>query len=109
MKDHPKPSLVSAWNMHIRPSGSGQAQLTFRPLVSSAKKYVGVDYRSDGNTLWVTFKSCLVNEDCTAMSAAMLAPNAPDRFTYAVVIPYQGEKVMVQGSGGQQEELPVSR
>ena len=102
------PSLVSAWNMQFRPVGNEQAQLSFRPLVSSAKKYVGADHRSDGKTLWITLKSCLVTESCSAMSPAQPAPDAADKFTYMVVLPYKGETVVVQGQGGVQEELPVS-
>lgn len=109
MNANASPSLVSAWNMQLRLVGNEQAQLSFRPLASSAKKYVGADHRSDGKTLWVTFKSCLVAEHCTAMSPAQPMPGAPDRFTYMVMLPYQGEKVVVQGQGDVQEELPVSR
>lgn len=104
-----KPSLINAWNIQLRPEASGQVQLSFRPLVSSAKKVVGADHRSDGKTLWVTIKSCPVNEDCTAMSPAQPLPESNDRFTYRVVLPYQGERVMVQGQGGQPEELPLTR
>jgi hypothetical protein len=86
-----------------------QVQLSFRPLVSSAKKYVGADYRTDGKTLWVTLKSCPVNESCAAMSPALPMPEVNDRFTYRVVLPYRGEKVIVQGHGGQQEELLLTR
>lgn len=109
MNANASPSLVSAWNIQLRPVGNGQAQLSFRPLVSSAKKYVGADHRSDGKTLWVTFKSCLVTESCSAMSPAQPLSGAADKFTYMVVLPYQGEKVVVQGQGDVQEELPVSR
>ena len=43
MNANASPSLVSAWNIQFRPVGNGQAELTFRPLVSSARKYVGAD------------------------------------------------------------------
>ncbi|WP_374410891.1 hypothetical protein [Hydrogenophaga sp.] len=109
MNANASPSLVSAWNIQFRPVGNEQAQLSFRPLVSSAKKYVGADHRSDGKTLWVTLKSCLVTESCSAMSPAQPAPGTADKFTYMVVLPYKGEKVIVQGQGEVQEELPVSR
>lgn len=109
MNSTPAPSLVNAWNMQLRPVEAEQVQLTFRPLISSAKKYVGADYRSDGQTLWVTLKSCLVSENCTAMSPARPVKDAADRFTYAVVLPYKGEKVIVQGQGDVREELPLSR
>lgn len=109
MNANASPSLVSAWNIQLRQMGNDQAQLTFRPLVSSAKKYVGADHRSDGKTLWVTLKSCLVTENCSAMSPAQPVPGAVDKFTYVVTLPYKGEKVVVQGQGDVQEELPVSR
>ena len=109
MNTNASPSLVSAWNIQLRSVGNQQAQLSFRPMLSSAKKYVGADHRSDGKTLWVTLKSCLVAENCSAMSPAQPMPGAADRFTYMVVLPYKGEKVIVQGQGDVQEELPVSR
>lgn len=109
MNANASPSLVSAWNIQLRPLGNDQAQLSFRPLVSSAKKYVGADHRSDGKTMWVTLKSCLVTENCSAMSPAQPMPGADNRFTYVVVLPYKGEKVVVQGQGEVQEELPVLR
>ena len=109
MNTSPTPSLVSAWNIQLRPDGSEQVRMSFRPLVSSARKYVGADHRSDGKTLWVTIKSCLVNENCTAMSPAQPATGASDRFTYEVVLPYKGEKVIVQGRGDVQEEVSLSR
>lgn len=102
-------SLVQAWHIQLRPAGDAQVRLSFRPLVSSAKKYVGADYRSDGKTLWVTIKSCLVNAHCTAMSPAQPVPGSPDRFTYGVVLPYQGETVMIQGQGDVLEVVPLSR
>ncbi len=109
MNSNASPSLVSAWKMQLRPVGTDQVQLSYRPLVSSAKKYVGADHRSDGKTMWVTLKSCLVTENCIAMSQAQPLPGATDRFTYMVVLPSKGEKVMVQGQGDVQEELPLSR
>ena len=108
MNANASPSLVSAWNIQFRAVGNGQAELTFRPLVSSARKYVGAAHRSDGKTLRVTLKSCLVTENCGAMSPAQLAPGVADKLTYRVMLPYQGEKVAVQGQGEVQEELPVS-
>lgn len=59
------PSLVSAWNIQLQAQGPDQVRLSFRPLPSSARKYVGADYRSDGKTLSVTIKSCLVTENLT--------------------------------------------
>lgn len=105
----PEPSLVHAWHIRMQAQGENQVKLSFRPLVSSAKKYVGADYRSDGKTLRVTLKSCLVTENCTAMSPTLSSQNSHDRFTYEVLLPYQGEKVLIQGQGDVQEELPLSR
>jgi hypothetical protein len=103
------PSLVSAWKIRMQAQGDQKVKLSFRPLVSSARKYVGADYRSDGKTLWVTFKSCLVTENCSAMSPVLPESNGGDRFTYEVLLPYQGEKVLIQGQGHVQEELPLTR
>lgn len=105
----PAPSLINAWHIRLQPQGADQVRLSFRPLMSSARKYVGADYRSDGKTLWVTLKSCLVTEDCPAMSPTLPSQNAQNRFTYDVLLPYQGEKVLVQGQGDVQEELSLSR
>jgi len=107
--NHPAPSLVNEWNMKVRHLSAERIQLSFRPLVSSAKKFVGADHHTDGKTLWVTLKSCPVTEDCVAMSPALPMPGEKDRFTHRVVLPYGGERVMVQGQGNKLEELPLSR
>jgi hypothetical protein len=101
----PVPSLVAAWNIRMEAQGAQQVKVSFRPLMSSARKYVGADFRSDGKTLWVTLKSCRVTESCTAMSPTLPPSKVDDRFTYEVLLPYSGERVLVQGQGDAQEEL----
>lgn len=43
------------------------------------------------------------------MSPAQPAPGTADRFTYSVLLPFQGERVVVQGQGNVQEEITFRR
>jgi hypothetical protein len=43
------------------------------------------------------------------MSPVLPESSGGDRFTYEVLLPYQGEKVLIQGQGLVQEEIPLTR
>ncbi|MFV0679709.1 hypothetical protein [Ottowia sp.] len=103
-----KVTLVKAWNMKMTRKDAGHVLISYQPLMSSALNYPGANFTSDGETLRVSLPNCLVTLKCRVM-APSTGNEAPSKgFWYEVVIPYAGERVMVDGAGPVVEELPMS-
>ncbi|WP_374411467.1 hypothetical protein [Hydrogenophaga sp.] len=104
-----KVSLVDAWNIKMTRHDAGHVLISYQPLMSSALKYPGANIHSDGRTLRVSLPHCLVTHKC-AVAVPSAFKESPGRgFWYEVVVPYNGERVLVDGDGPVVEELPLSR
>ena len=88
--------------------GPDHVTIAYQPLVSSAKKYTGANFKSDGQTLRVSLPSCMVGDQCETMVSSSLKHPDGAAFWYEVVIPYKGEKVLVDGNGPVVDELKLS-
>jgi hypothetical protein len=103
-----KISLVEAWKMKMTRQGADHVVISYSPMLESAKKYTGANFKSDGITLRVSLQSCLGAMDCPSMLPAEVHRESGKLRWYEVVVPYRGEKVLVDGNGPVVEELPLA-
>lgn len=103
-----KVSLVEAWKMKMTRQDAGHVLITYQPLVSSALNYPGANISSDGKTLRVSLPKCLVTHKCPVMVPSSVKGDFGSPYWFEVVVPYAGERVLVDGGGPVVEELPLS-
>lgn len=107
-KNVDKVSLVAAWRMKMTRQDAGHVLIAYQPLMSSALYYPGANIRSDGKTLRVSLPRCLVGHKCPVSVPSSIKGAPGEEFWYEVVVPYAGERVLVDGDGPVVEELPLS-
>lgn len=103
-----KVSLVEAWKMKMTRQGAGHVLISYQPLMSSAIYYPGANISNDGKTLRVSLPNCPVKQKCPVMLPSTVNEAPGQGFWYEVVVPYAGERVLVDGAGPVVEELPLS-
>jgi hypothetical protein len=108
-KEVEKVSLVDAWNIKMTRHDANHVLIAYQPLVSSAINYPGANIQSDGKTLRVSLPKCLVKHQCQVMLPSEVKGPPGAEFWYEVVVPYKGERVLVDGDGPVVEELRLSR
>ena len=104
-----KVSLVEAWSMKMTRKDADHVIIAYQPLQSSALNYPGANIQSDGRTLRVSLPKCAVTSTCTVMIPSAVKGQKGEEFWYEVVVPYRGEKVLVDGNGPVVDELPLTR
>lgn len=108
-KEVEKVALVVAWNIKMTRHDANHVLISYQPLVSSAINYPGANIQSDGKTLRVSLPKCLVKHQCQVMLPSEVKGPPGAEFWYEVVVPYKGERVLVDGDGPVVEELRLSR
>ena len=84
--------------------GESALVIRYTPPLSSKRQYPGAIYQSDGRMMVVTLRSCLVDEECPALVPARSRAAEGRARWFEVIVPYQGERVLVDGDGpGRQE------
>lgn len=85
--------------------GEGTLLIKYTPPLSRQRQYTGANHQSDGKVMVVSLRSCLVTEECPTLVPAQAREAAGRTRWYEVVIPYQGERVVVEGDGPAKQEL----
>lgn len=103
-----QPAPGMPWGMSMTREDAGHVRIRYQPTAASAVNYAGAKVSGDGAVLGVRLKACMVNLPCWVdiKSEVKSVPGHP--FWYEVVIPYQGEKVIVQPDDGRPVELPLT-
>ena len=100
---------VTAWKPTMKRQGTGTVLIAYTPPLSSARQYTGANYQSDGKVIVVSLRSCLVNEECPTLEPALTRAEVGRTRWFEVAVPYQGERVVVEGDGPAKQELAFSR
>lgn len=105
----PKVSLVEAWKMKMTRVDDGHVRIRYAPLLSTMYHSPGANIKSDGKTLTVDLAWCRYKEECpvTIQSTDKRTPDIG--FHYEVVVPFNGERVIVKSGGPVEEELTLSQ
>lgn len=108
-KEVEKVSLVDAWNVKVTRHDANHVLIAYQPLMASALNCPGANIQSDGKTLRVGPPKCLVTLKCRVMDPSTVREAPCIGFWYEVLVPYKGERVLVDGAGPVVEELQLSR
>jgi hypothetical protein len=108
-KEVEKVALVDAWNIKMTRHDATHVLIAYHPIESSALIYPGANITSDGKILRVSLPKCLVTLKCRVMVPSTVKEAPGMGFWYEVVVPYKGERVLVDGDGPVVEELRLSR
>lgn len=98
-------SSVTTWRPAMTQQVDGALLIAYTPPLSSLRQYTGANHQSDGQVMVVSLRSCLVSEECPTLVPAQTRTAADRTRWYEVVIPYRGERVVVEGDGPGKQEL----
>lgn len=98
-------SSVTTWRPAMTRQGETALRIAYTPPLSSLRQYTGANHQSDGQVVVVSLRSCLVSEECPTLVPAEKRSAAGRTRWYEVVIPYRGERVVVEGDGPGKQEL----
>lgn len=101
----PPLTSVDTWQLAMKRQGNNQVLIAYTPPLSAQRQYTGANHQSDGQVLVVSLRSCLVSEECPTLLPAQPRTASDRARWYEVVVPYQGERVVVEGDGPGKQEL----
>ena len=96
---------VTTWRPAMQRQGEGALRITYTPPLSSQRQYTGANHQSEGEVMVVSLRSCLVSEECPTLVPAQSRSADGRARWFEVVVPYRGERVVVEGDGPGQQEL----
>ena len=96
---------VTTWRPAMTRQGEGALRISYTPPISNQRQYTGANHQSDGEVMVVSLRSCLVSEECPTLVPAQTRSAAGGVRWYEVVVPYRGERVVVEGDGPGKQEL----
>ena len=99
---------VDTWQLKMTRPAANQVLIAYTPPLSTQRQYTGANHQSDGKVMVVSLRSCLVSEECPTLIPAQARFGAGQTRWYEVVVPYQGEQVVVEGDGPGKQALPLT-
>ena len=100
---------VNTWQLKMTQQATNQVLIAYTPPKSTQRQYTGANFQSDGKVMVVSLRSCLVSEECPTLIPAQARSGGEQTRWYEVVVPYQGEQVVVEGDGPGKQVLPLAR